>query len=118
VNLLSMSSHDHRVKRTDDRTLEIAIVGGTMLEDAFENVVRSRDAPLRTGDVVPLGEWSVRVLEDVEGRPTRFSVTFDRSVDDPSIALIVWQDGQIRALPPPSVGSEVLVKHQSGPMGI
>ncbi len=118
VNLLSMSSHDHRVTRTGDRTLEVAIVGGTMLEDAFENVVRSRDEPLRTGDVVPLGEWTVRILDDVGGRPTRFSVAFDRSVDDPSIALVVWQDGQLRALPPPAVGSAVFVKHQTGPMGI
>jgi hypothetical protein len=115
VELLSMSSHDHRVKRTDDDTLEIAIVGGTMLEDGF--FVRPSDAPLRKGDVVPLDTWTVRILDDSEGRPTRFSITFDRPVDDPSIALVVWQDGELRALHAPAVGQEALLKHQSGPMG-
>jgi hypothetical protein len=118
VDLLSMSSHDHRIKRRDDRTLEIAIVGGTMLEDAFERVVRASDAPLRTGDVIALGAWTVRILDDIQGQPTRFSVTFDCPVDDPSIALVVWQDGALRALEPPAIGSEVLLKHQVGPMGI
>jgi hypothetical protein len=118
VDLLTMSSHDHRITRTDEKTLEIAIVGGTMLEDAFERVVRGSDAPLRTGDVVPLDTWTVRILDDVEGRPTRFSLTFDRPVDDPSIALVVWQDGALRALEPPAIGHQVLLKHQAGPMGI
>jgi hypothetical protein len=118
VELLSMSSHDHRVKRTDDRTLEITVVDGALLEDAFEYVVRPRTALLRAGDVVPLGAWTVRVLDDDAGRPTRFSVTLDRSVDDPSIALIIWRDGALRALAPPRVGDEVLVKHEVGPMGI
>jgi hypothetical protein len=101
VNLLSMSSRDHLIRRADDRTLESAIVDGTLLEGAFANVVRTRDAPLRTGDVIPLGAWTVRILDDIEGQPTRFSVTFDRPVDDPSIALVVWQDGAVRALEPP-----------------
>lgn len=92
-------------------------MGGTVLEDGFERVVRSSDAPLRTGGVVPLDPWTVRILDDVEGRPTRFSVTFDRPVDDPSIALVVWQDGALRVLQAPAIGHEVLVKHRAGPMG-
>jgi hypothetical protein len=39
-------------------------------------------------------------------------------VDDPSIALVVWRDGALRALEPPEIGREVLLKHQAGPMGI
>jgi hypothetical protein len=66
----------------------------------------------------PRAAWIARILDDVEGRPTRFLVTFDRSADDPSLALVVWQDGELRAFRPPAQGDEVLVKHQSGPMGI
>jgi hypothetical protein len=118
VHVLSLSSHDHRVKRTDDRTLEISIVDGTMLDAAFEVLVRPRSAPLRAGDVVPLGAWSVAIVADDGGRPTRFAVTFDRSVDDPSIAILQWKDGALRALPAPPLGSEVLVRHERGPIGI
>jgi hypothetical protein len=118
VHVLSWSSYDHRVKRTDDRTLEISIVDGALLDATFESLVRPRTAPLRAGDVVPLGAWSVAILADDGGQPTRFAVTFDRSVDDPSIAIVEWKDGALRALPAPAVGGEVLVRHERGPMGI
>jgi hypothetical protein len=118
VHVLSWSSHDHRVKRTDERTLEISVVDGALLEAAFEYLVRPRTAPLRAGDVVPLGAWSIAILDDDGGRPTRFAVTFDRSVDDPSIAIVQWKDGALRALPAPRVGSEVLLRHERGPIGI
>jgi hypothetical protein len=118
VHLLSMSAHDHLVKRTGDRTLEIGIIGGALLDGAFASVVRSPSAPLSAGDTVPLGAWSIRVLADTGGRPTRFSVTFDRSVDDRSLAFLIWQGGALRALIPPRLGEQVLVKHELGPMGI
>jgi hypothetical protein len=118
VYLLSMSAHDHRVRRTDDRTLELTVLNGALLEGAFESVFRSPSTPLHAGDVVPFGAWTARILADTAGRPTRFSVTFDRSVDDPSIALLVWRDGALRALAPPALGQAVLVTHERGPMGI
>src|SRR5204863_5360142 len=39
--LLSMSARDHRVMRIDERTLEIGIEGGALLEGTFEQVVRA-----------------------------------------------------------------------------
>ncbi len=60
----------------------------------------------------------MQILEESAGRPTRFSVLFDRSVDDPSLALLIWKAGALRALAAPSVGKQVLVKHELGPMGI
>jgi hypothetical protein len=118
VYLLSMSAHRHRVRRTDERTLEIALVGGTLLDGALEYLFRSPSSPLRAGDVTPLGAFSVHVLSDDAGRPTRFSVLFDRSLDDPSLAFVIWKGGGLRALTPPRVGQEVLIEHELGPMGI
>lgn len=118
VHLLSMSAHDERVRRTAERTLELTILGGSLLDGAFENVVRPLSSPLRAGDVVPLGAWTVCILDDTAGRPTRFSLTLDCSFDDPSIVLLVWQNGALRALPPPPIGQAVLVPHELGPMGI
>ncbi|WP_437284642.1 hypothetical protein [Sorangium sp. So ce406] len=117
VDLLSMAGHDHRVRRVDARTLEIA-VDGRLLDGAFENVVRARRHPLRAGDVVPLGAWSVRVLADDAGQPTRFAVTFDRDLDDPSLAFLHWKDGGLRAVALPPIGGEVLLRHEPGPMGM
>ena len=118
IQLLSTSAHDHVVKRTGERSLEISILNGALLEGAFESLFRPENAPLRVGDRLPLGAWTVEILDERAGRPTRFSVSFDRSVDDPSIALLIWKDGALRSLAAPSLGERVLVKHEPGPMGI
>jgi hypothetical protein len=117
VHLLSMAPHDHRVKRTDERTLEIAIDGGTVFDGPFSMVVRSAGAKLHAGDVVPFGTSTVRILDDDAGSPTRFAVSFDRPLDDPSIVFGVWEKGGLRTLAPPAVGEEVRVAHELGPMG-
>jgi hypothetical protein len=118
VHLLTMSPHRHRIARTDDRTLTIAVEGGTLLEGAFETVVRSGAEPLHAGDVVPYGAATVRIVADEGGRPTRIAVTFDRPLDDPSIVLVAWQRGALRTIPPPAPGAEVVLSHEVGPMGI
>jgi hypothetical protein len=118
VHLLSTSAHDHRLRRTGERSLEITVLNGALLEGAFESLFRPPSAPLRAGERVPLGAWSVQILEEIAGRPTRFSVSFDRSVDDPTLTLLIWKGGALRSLAAPSLGTEVLLKHELGPMGI
>jgi hypothetical protein len=118
VQLLSMSAHDHRLKRTSERSIELTVLNGTLLEGAFESLFRPASEPLRVGDRLPLGAWTVEILEERSGRPTRFSVSFDRSVDDPTLTLLIWKDGALRALTAPGLGQQVLVKHELGPMGL
>ncbi|HXX68595.1 MAG TPA: hypothetical protein VEK07_15510 [Polyangiaceae bacterium] len=118
AHVLTMTPHDERIRRVDDRTLEIAIDGGTLLETAFETVFRSTSEPLRSGDVVRLKPFSVRILDDIGGLPTRIAVSFDRSLDDPSIAFLVWQNRALRALSLPPSGREVLLRHERGPLGL
>lgn len=118
LHLLSMSAHAHELRRTGDRSLEIRILDGALLEDALETLFRPPDsAPLRSGEVVSLAAWSVRVIDESGGRPTRFSVLFDRSLDDPSLVLLIWKGGALRALRPPSLGARVRIEHEPGPIG-
>ena len=118
VQLLSTSAHDHLLKRTDDRTLELTVLNGALLEGALESLFRPETAPLRVGERVPLGAWTVQILQERAGRPVRFAVSFDRSLDDPGLAFLIWKGGRLRALAVPRVGQQVLVKHELGPMGI
>ena len=118
VHLLSTSAHDHRLERTADRSLEVTVLNGALLEGALESLFRPESAPLHVGDRLPLSAWTVHILEERAGRPTRFSVSFDRSLDDSSLAFLIWKDGALRSLPVPRLGAHVLVKHELGPMGI
>ncbi len=118
IQVLSTASHDHRVQRTGDRTLELSVIGGTLLDDPLAYLFRGPSTPLHVGDVTPLGTWKVRVLDVDAGRPTRFEVELDRSVDDPSFAFVVWRGGGLRKFTPPRLGETVLVRHETGPLGI
>lgn len=118
VQLLSMAAHDHRVARTGEQTLEITVLGGTLLDDALAYLFRGPDSPLHPGDVTPIGAWRVRVLAVDAGRPTRFALELDRSANDPSLVFLIWREGALRALTPPAVGQSVIVKHEPGPLGI
>ena len=60
----------------------------------------------------------MEILADAAGHPTRFSVTFDRPVDDPSIALVDWQSGALRTIPALPIGAEVFIPHEVGPTGL
>lgn len=118
VQLLSMSTHDHTLRRVSNHTLEIGIVGGRLLDHSFEQTVRAPRFPLRAGAEVRVADWHVRVLEDEGGQPTRFSVTFDLPLDDPRLAIVHWRDGGLRRIPLPTMGNEVTLKHEPGPMGL
>ncbi|HKO51111.1 MAG TPA: hypothetical protein VJV79_25555 [Polyangiaceae bacterium] len=118
VQLLSTSAHDHRLRRTGDRSLEITVLDGALLEGALESLFRPPSAPLHVGDRLPLGGWTVQILEESAGRPKRFSVSFDRSLDDPTISLLIWKDGALRSLAAPRLGEQAIVKHELGPMGL
>jgi len=115
---LSLAPHDHRVHRTDARTIEITTLGGAFLENPFEYVVRAPRFRIRAGDTFRIASGSVRVLADDGERPTSIAVTFDRDLPDADLAFVVWRDGALRAFAVPDVGDETIVKHQVGPMGM
>jgi hypothetical protein len=110
-------AHDHWLQRSDERTLEVDIVDGALLEGPLESLFRPESAPLRAGDRLPLGAWTVQILQEISGRPTRFAVLFDRPLDDPSLSFLIWKNGGLRALVVPRVGQRVHVKHEPGPIG-
>jgi hypothetical protein len=118
VHLLTASRHDHRVRRVDERTLEIEAVRGRFLDSTFENVARSPRHPLRAGDTIAVAPFTVRVLADEGGLPTRFAATFDRPIEDPSLAIVHWKDGRLRAIPPLAIGEEAVLRHEPGPGGL
>ena len=115
---LSVSVHDHVLRRVDDTTLDVELLGGTLIDMPFEASVRAPDrAPLREGDVLETAGWKVRVVASRDGRPTRFRVTFDRPLDDPTLALVTWKGGGIRRVTVPPVGTDLVLHHESGTSG-
>ena len=115
--VLSLAPHDHVLTRTGPRTLELEVVGGTMMRSLFEELYRDREHPLVPGTVLERGMFRVKILEAVDGAPTRVSFDFDRDLDDPTLRFLVWgEDGFARAHLP-EAGETLPVPRVLGPAG-
>lgn len=117
VDLLSVSFHDHAIRRLGERVIEVEVLDGALLEHGFETVVRPKSAPLERGDFIENDGFRIQIQDATGGRVKRFAVTFDRSVDDPQIALIVWKDGALRRVAAPEIGDTLTIRHEVGPVG-
>ena len=96
--VLSMAPRPHLLKRTGPNSIELHVVGGSMLTGPVEKLFRRPEHPFAAGDSVKLDGLMIRIFDvDGEGRPVRVGYEFDVRVDDPSIVfLLVTQRGIIR----------------------
>jgi hypothetical protein len=91
----------HDVERVADDALLLRTLGGTFLASAQEHMFRSRRRPLITGQAVALDGLRVEVVRMLHGLPQTLRLTFDRSLDDPSLLLLVaGRHGVTRFQPP------------------
>jgi hypothetical protein len=93
------------LRRTAADTLELSTPDGTLLDGPWPSVFRSRSLPLPRGSVVRTSYMTVAILDDRDGRPTRASFQFTRSLDDPSLVFLVFRDGGLRRLAIPAPGA-------------
>jgi hypothetical protein len=115
---LTMAPYDHWLRRPEPRTLELEVAsGGVMLGSWAESLYRGRKHMLLPGDVLDRGLLRVEILEGNEAGPTRVAFHFARDLDDPSLVLLTWEDGDLQKAALPAVGSEVLLKRTLGPAG-
>lgn len=100
---LSLAPGEHLYTRTGPATLELELAQGRLLANEIEYFCRPPGSPPL--DTVALDGMRVEVAErDAEGiRRVRF--TFDRPLEDPSLVLLDWKDGVLRAVPPPTIGA-------------
>jgi hypothetical protein len=115
---LSVAPREHVLTRTAADRIELATVGGPMLQTPFERLLRSAAVPLRRGDTVALNGLSVRVLDEQDGAPTRIEARLDRPLDAPDLWCIEWRDGTLRKMTLPPVGGSVRIPYQRGPFGL
>lgn len=95
-------------RRVDERSLELHIAR-SWLASPFDASLRNlARAPFHAGDRLDLPYFHVEVREvDSHGAPTRVRFTFERALEDPSLAFRYWDGDQIARWTPPAIGSEV-----------
>jgi len=115
---LSIAPHDHWLRRTGTRTLELEVVeGGVMLRSIFEELYRDPENRLTPGTILDRGLLQAEILAANDRGPTRVAFQFDRDLTDPSLNFLVWQDGELRKADLPNVGEELFLRRTLGPGG-
>lgn len=96
--VLSMAPFPHLLTRTAPDTLELDVVGGSMLTGPVERLFRRPERPFAEGDTVELDGLHIQLLRvDVDGRPVKVRFRFETAVDDGSIVfLLMTKRGMIR----------------------
>jgi hypothetical protein len=117
-SLWSAARASHRITRTGARTLEIEPLQRTLLEDSFDRLYRSADRPFVVGDRVEQCGATIRVGAVREGRPARLEIETRRSLDDPALVMLVWQDRKLQRFTPPGIGETVVIPWSPGPSGV
>ncbi len=96
--VLSGAPHAHDIYRPSANTLELSVLGGTLMESEFERLYRADRLILAPGETIDIGGMRVTILRLLSGRPQTLRFTFDKDIDDPSyLFLVAAPEGMVRA---------------------
>jgi hypothetical protein len=116
--LASAAKADHRVMRIDERALTLETIGTTFLSSDAERMYRAEGVPMDLGDEVVQCGARIAVTALRDGRPTKTAIRLDRAIDDPSLAVLAWQNGRVERVTTGETGSEMLIRWTAGPLGM
>jgi hypothetical protein len=102
--------------RTNDRTLELDILGGSLLTGLFERVFRTHEATVRTGQRFELRGLTVTALATREGGISRLRAEFDTRLEDPSLCFLISSATGLSRYTLPAVGERVLIPGPAFPV--
>lgn len=86
--VLSMAHSPHFVRRVDDDTLELKSVGGGMMTHLFERTFRTRELPLREGDIIQLEGLRIEIVQTVGDGVRTVRFHFDRPLEDEELVFL------------------------------
>ena len=114
--VLSMALGPHAVMRVADDALELSPLTDEFVTKNFEVLFRSASARMHVGDVVRLDGMTATVLMMGRIGPKSVRFQFDRSLDAPTMTLLVAEGGQLRRFRPPDVGAADVIGPATAPM--
>jgi len=102
--VLAMAPVDLRVTRVAPDELELSCASGSFLGSEWEHLFRADELPLPAGTTLPLNGMTVRVVEDVGGKPSRVRFWFDVPLEDPSLRFLEWRGRRLVSAELPALG--------------
>jgi hypothetical protein len=102
--VLAMAPVDLQMTRVAPDELELSCSEGSLLISEWERLFRADGEPLPAGSVLPLSGLTVRIMQDVGGRPSRVRFRFDVPLDDASLRFVEWRGRRLVPVELPALG--------------
>ncbi|MET0591629.1 MAG: hypothetical protein ABW133_02945, partial [Polyangiaceae bacterium] len=96
----SAAKGKHLVARTGPASFSIEASDHGFSHELFEGLFRAQRVPFAIESEVAQCGATLRVGDLRDGAPYRLNVRVDRSLDDPTIAMLAWRDGKIERVMP------------------
>jgi hypothetical protein len=91
--------------RTDDKTLIVTSLGGSMLSAG--NAWRTKQFPLAEGQTIALDGLQVRVTKTKGADVLQAEFRFEQGIDDPALQFLANQKDTLKPLPRPRLGEKL-----------
>lgn len=117
IRNLSAGSKSTTVLRTGPNTLELTFQDG-LLSNPELRPDRSRRLRMPAGTTVKLEGLQIEVLADLpDAGPTRARFSFDKALEDPSLAFYRWDERNFIPFTPPRIGEQQTLPGAVLPVG-
>ena len=102
---LSYSLHKQHFTRTAPNALELDITDGTVYDNySSVYVLRSREDPMKPGDIIKLPGLHITILAVNPDGPTRLEFKFDAALEDARYRFFMFKEGKLLSVTPPPIG--------------
>ena len=115
--IASAAKGRHLLSRTGPQSFSVETIDTTFQRELFEGLFRSRRVPFRVGDEVEQCSAVLRVAALRDELPYRLETRLDRTIDDPSVALLLWRNGKVERIAASELSGGVEVAWSPGPTG-
>lgn len=115
--VLSMAHTPHFARRVDADTLELKSVGGGMMTHLFERTFRTRDLPLRKGQVIELDGLKIEIVQTVGKGVRTVRYHFDRPLEDDALVFLRTEPDGLDRFTLPTSGETVRLPPAPPPIG-
>ncbi|HEY4178994.1 MAG TPA: hypothetical protein VGM90_19240 [Kofleriaceae bacterium] len=105
-SVLSAAPASHLLTRTGEHAFTLE--PRAPLLSGFDMLFRAPTRPFAVGDTVDQCGGTIRVDSvDSSGRPTKLAISYQRALDDPRLAFLVYRDGHLARFAFPAIGASV-----------
>jgi hypothetical protein len=113
-NTVTFANVRLRLSRLDERTVDVQVLDGVLLDSTFEQLFRPPDVPVQRGMKVRLAKAELEVTQATDGRVRGLLLRFDEALESGAVTFVKWTGDGLEPLVVPVVGQALELPAPNG----